>query len=51
MSRSAGSYDHGDAINKIAETAKTDMPAAKAEFAKLDGIRIETKDDVTVTIK
>jgi hypothetical protein len=43
--------DHGDAINKIAETAKTDMPAAKAEFAKLDGIRIETKEDVTVTIK
>ncbi|QTN34111.1 hypothetical protein HZ994_17905 [Akkermansiaceae bacterium] len=43
--------DHGDAIKKIAETAKTDMAAAKAEFAKLDGIKMETKDDVTVTLK
>lgn len=43
--------DHKDALKKISETAKTDMDAAKAEFAKLDGIKMETKDDVTVTLK
>lgn len=40
-----------DALKKISETAKTDMDAAKAAFAKLDGIKIETKNDATVTIK
>jgi hypothetical protein len=43
--------DHKDALKKIAETAKTDMDAAKAEFAKLEGIKVETKGNVTVTIK
>ena len=42
---------HRDALKKISETAKTDRDAAKAEFSKLDGIRIETKEDVTVTLK
>ena len=42
---------HRDALKKISETAKTDRDAAKAEFSKLDGIRIETKEDVTITLK
>jgi hypothetical protein len=42
---------HKNALKKISETAKTDMDAAKAEFSKLDGIKVETKDDVTVTVK
>jgi hypothetical protein len=40
-----------DAIKKIAETAKTDKEAAMTAFGNLDGIKIETKQDVTVTIK
>lgn len=40
-----------DALKKISTTAKTDMEAAKAAFGKLDGIKIETKNDATVTIK
>lgn len=42
---------HKDALKKISETAKTDMDAAKAEVMKLDGIKFETKEDVTVTVK
>lgn len=44
-------FEHKDALKKIAETAKTDKEAAKAEFAKLEGIKMETKEDVTVTVK
>lgn len=40
-----------DELAKIGETGKTDKEAAKAAFAKLDGIKAETKEDVTVTIK
>ena len=40
-----------DDLKKIGETAKTDKEAAKAAFSKLDGIKIETKEDVTVTLK
>ena len=40
-----------DELKKIGETGKTDMEAAKAAFAKLDGIKVETKEDVTVTLK
>lgn len=40
-----------DALKKISETAKTDKDAAKAAFAKLEGMKVETKEDVTVTIK
>lgn len=40
-----------DELKKIGETAKTDKEAAKAAFSKLDGIKIETKEDVTVTLK
>ena len=43
--------DQKDALKKISETAKTDKEAAKAAFEKLDGIKIETKDDVTVKVK
>lgn len=43
--------EQNDALKKISETAKTDMDAAKAEFAKLDGIKMETKEDATLTIK
>jgi hypothetical protein len=38
-------------LKKIGETGKTDKEAAKAAFSKLDGIKIETKEDVTVTLK
>jgi hypothetical protein len=40
-----------DELKKIGETGKTDKEAAKAAFAKLDGIRVETKENVTVTLK
>lgn len=40
-----------DALKKIGETGKTDKEAAKAAFSKLDGIKVETKEDVTVTLK
>jgi hypothetical protein len=40
-----------DELKKIGETGKTDKEAAKAAFAQLDGIKVETKEDVTVTIK
>jgi hypothetical protein len=39
-----------EAIKKIAETAKTDEGAAKAAFGKLDGIKVEMKSDVTVSL-
>ncbi|MFM2199808.1 MAG: hypothetical protein RLZZ505_3240 [Verrucomicrobiota bacterium] len=38
-------------LKKISETSKTDKEAAKAAFANLDGIKIETKENVTVTLK
>ena len=40
-----------DQLKKIGETAKTDKDAAKAAFSKLEGIKVETKEDVTVTLK
>lgn len=40
-----------DALNKISETAKTDVDAAKEAFGKLEGVKVETKEDVTVTLK
>jgi len=44
-------FTHKDELKKIAETSKTDIDAAKAAFSKLEGIKIETKEDATVTIK
>lgn len=44
-------FDQKDAMKQITETAKTDRKAAEAAFGKLDGIKIETKEDVTVTLK
>ncbi len=40
-----------DQLKKISETAKTDKEAAKAEFGKLDGVRVETQEKVEVTLK
>lgn len=40
-----------DELKKIGETAKTDKEAAKVAFSKLNGMKIETKEDVTVTLK
>ncbi len=40
-----------DKLKEIAKTSETDMDAAKAAFNKIDGIKVETKEDVTVTIK
>ena len=43
-----------DELKKIGETGKTgktDKEAAKAAFAKLDGIKVEMNEDVTVTLK
>lgn len=40
-----------DELKKIAETGKTDKEAAKAAFSKLDGIKMEMKENVSVTIK
>ncbi len=40
-----------DQLKKIAETAKTDKEAAKTEFGKLDGVKVETKESVEVTVK
>lgn len=40
-----------EAMKKITETAKTDVEAAKAEFGKLDGIKMELKEGVTVSLK
>lgn len=40
-----------DELKKISETAKTDKDAAKAAFGKLDGVKVESKEDVTVTLK
>lgn len=40
-----------DELKKIGETAKTDKDLAEAAFSKLDGIKIELKEDVTVTLK
>ncbi len=38
-------------LKKISKTAKTDKEAAKAAFAKLDGMKMEMNEDLTVTIK
>lgn len=38
-------------LKKISELSKTDKDAAEAEFKKLEGMKIETKRDVTVTLK
>jgi hypothetical protein len=38
-------------LKKVSETAKTDIDAAKAAFAKIDGVKVETKEDVTVSLK
>ncbi|MFK7849534.1 MAG: hypothetical protein AB8D78_01030 [Akkermansiaceae bacterium] len=40
-----------DKLKEISETAKTDMDAAKAAFNKVDGIKVETKENATVTLK
>jgi len=40
-----------DELKKISETAETDMDAAKDAFGKIDGVKVETKEDVTVTLK
>ncbi len=40
-----------DALKKIAETAKTDKKAAEEAFSKLDGIKIEAKEDVSISLK
>lgn len=40
-----------DKLKEIAKTAETDMDAAKAAFNKIDGIKVETKEDVNVTLK
>ena len=40
-----------DKLKAISETAKTDKEAAKAEFSKLEGVKVETNDEVTVTVK
>lgn len=40
-----------EALKKIAETAKTDENAAKEAFGKLEGIKMEMKQDVTVSLK
>ena len=38
-------------LKKVSETAKTDIDAAKAAFAKIDGVKVETNEDVTVSLK
>lgn len=43
--------DQKAAIKKIAETAKTDEAAAKEAFGKLDGLKMEMKKDVTISLK
>lgn len=43
--------DQKDALKKIAETAKTDKDAAKAAFGKLEGMKMEMKEDVTISLK
>jgi hypothetical protein len=40
-----------DKLKAIAETAKTDNEAAKKAFQDLDGVKVETKEEVSVTIK
>ncbi len=44
-------FDQKDALKKITETAKTDKHAAQEAFSKLDGIKVETKEDVSITLK
>ncbi len=44
-------FTQKDAMKKIAATAKTDKKAAQEAFSKLDGIKIETKDDVSISLK
>jgi len=43
--------DQKEKLKTIAETAKTDKEAAKAAFGKLEGVKVETKENVTVTLK
>lgn len=40
-----------DELDEISKLAKNDMEAAKAKFAKLDGMKVEIKEDVSVKIK
>lgn len=40
-----------DQMKAIAKTAKTDKDAAIMEFKKLDGIKIETEEKVSITLK
>jgi hypothetical protein len=42
---------HKEALKKISETAKTDEAAAKDAFSKLDGIKMEMKPDVSISLK
>ena len=42
---------HKEALKKISETAKTDEAAAKDAFGKLDGIKMEMKPDVSISLK
>jgi hypothetical protein len=40
-----------DELDKISKLAETDMDAAKAAFSKIDGMKVEMKEDVSVKIK
>ncbi len=40
-----------DKLKAIAETAKTDKDAALADFKKLEGMKVETTENVSVTLK
>lgn len=40
-----------DELKQITELSKTDMPAARERFAKIDGVTIEMKEDVFVKLK
>lgn len=44
-------FDQKAALKKISETAKTDKKAAIAEFNKLEGIKMETNENVTISLK
>ncbi len=44
-------FDQKDALKKIAETAKTDKKAAITEFNELEGIKMETNENVTISLK
>lgn len=40
-----------DELDEISKLAKTDMDAAKAKFAGLEGMKVEMKEDISVKIK